>query len=67
MSASLSALAHAGCPATSLRRSCVGICLVIKRRRCTSTVARWLRFIVRVCSWGLDLQFYCEVNKEMFP
>ena len=28
----------------------------------------WLRFIVRVCSWGLDLQFYSwTVNKEMFP
>ena len=39
ISASLSALAHAGCPATSLRRSCVGICLVIRRKRCTSTVA----------------------------
>ena len=39
MSASLSALAHAGCPATSLRSSCVGMCLVISRRRCTSTVA----------------------------
>ena len=38
MSASLSALAHAGCPATSLRRSCVGICLVMRRKRCTSTV-----------------------------
>ena len=29
----------------------------------------WLRFIVRVCSWGLDLQFYSTgtVNKEMCP
>ena len=38
ISVSLSALVHAGCPATSLRRSCVGICLVIRRKRCTSTV-----------------------------
>jgi hypothetical protein len=29
----------------------------------------WLKFYVRVCSWGLDLQFYSTstVNKEMCP
>jgi hypothetical protein len=30
---------------------------------------RWLKFYVRVCSWGLNLQFYSTdtVNKEMCP
>jgi hypothetical protein len=34
-----SALTHAGCPATSLRRSCVGMCLPRSRSKCVSTDA----------------------------
>jgi hypothetical protein len=42
---------------------------MVRKMKDQAYVVWWLKFYARVCSWGLDLQFYSTgtVNKEMCP